>query len=206
MGNISEVCLYIWGRAPLLPLPSAWLQWPWPERLCVTQVYKWQPTCSEASRETKTRTELDRVFLCHSSFGETTFLCNQQMPKWNTPGFTEENKAPRVEGWSLTWGLTCRSSSCCFSRSLSFSICNCCSRICCCWLELPPPRTPPCGLWGASGGGCFTGALWLILWFMAARKQKIYSKKLAKKKDILLFTSMMGTFNIASSVVRPEIT
>ena len=96
MGNISEVCLYIWGRAPLLPLPSAWLQWPWPERLCVTQVYKWQPTCSEASRETKTRTELDRVFLCHSSFGETTFLCNQQMPKWNTPGFTEENKAPRT--------------------------------------------------------------------------------------------------------------
>uniref|UniRef100_A0A8I3W2D1 Uncharacterized protein n=1 Tax=Callithrix jacchus TaxID=9483 RepID=A0A8I3W2D1_CALJA len=39
------------------------------------------------------------------------------------------------------------------------SICSCCSRICCCWLELLPPMTPRCGLWGARGGGCFTGAL-----------------------------------------------
>lgn len=78
----------------------------------------------------------------------------------------------RVEVCFLTCGLTCRSSSWCFSRNLSFSICSCCSLICCCWLELPPPRTPPGGLWGASGGGCFTGALWLILWFIAVEANK----------------------------------
>lgn len=66
----------------------------------------------------------------------------------------------------LTCGLTCRSSSWCFSRNLSFSICSCWSLICCCWLEVLLPRTPPGGLWGASGGG-FTGRLWLILWLIA---------------------------------------
>jgi hypothetical protein len=39
--------------------------------------------------------------------------------------------------------------------------------------------TPPCGLWGAMGGGCFTGALWLILWFMAEMKKKICPKKMS---------------------------
>ena len=62
--------------------------------------------------------------------------------------------------WLLTCGL-CRSSSCCFSLSRSFSIC--CSLI---WLLLP--MMP-----GGSGPPCFTGALWVILcWFRAAEEDR----------------------------------
>lgn len=59
----------------------------------------------------------------------------------------------------LTCGL-CRSSSCCFGLGLSFSIC-------CCLIWLLPPMTP-----GGSCPPCFTGALWEILcWFRAAKEK-----------------------------------
>lgn len=118
----------------------------------------------------KTNSLLDLQAPAHGGAVERRLLRHCRLTVKQSRPPNPGKRSPRAENGFLTCGLTCRSSSWCFSRSLSFSICSCCSRIC--WLELPPPRTAPCGLCGASGGGCFTGALWPILWLMAGSKNK----------------------------------
>lgn len=115
---------------------------------------------------------LNTVFLQCNHFSDALF----QPPSGPWPvcyyyinGHTTERSGPGhhfdFNSCFLTCGL-CRSSSCCFSRSRSFSIC---------WslIWLLPAMTP---LWvlGASCPPCFTGALWVILcWFMAVRQKTV---------------------------------